>query len=103
MRRLLRSFVKQLRLLISILSQSDLFCEAFAVFLRVMKLDTGDDRPLYRESFGQFHDQAHWSGEFIVLLRVTLRLTVISGALITYPGSEKQDQLRTSMEDIALL
>ena len=68
----------------------------------MIKLDTGDDRPLYRESFGQFHDQAHWSAEFMVLLRVTFRFTAISGALMTYPGSEKQDQLRTSMEDVAL-
>ena len=57
---------------------------------------------LYCESFNQFHDQAHWSAEFIVLLRVTFRFTFISGGLMTYSGSEKQDQLRTSMEDVAL-
>ena len=39
---------------------------------------------LYCESFNQFHDQAHWSAEFIVLLRVAFQFTVISGALMTY-------------------
>ena len=85
-RRLLRAFVKQAARTFNevlFLNQISL-AKRLLSFYSWWHLTSEMTGQLYCESFNQFHDQAHWSAEFIVLLRVTFRFTFISGALMTY-------------------
>ena len=101
-RRLVRMTAKQLGSPVKNIFNQVSLGGVFVVFLTFVNLTLEMLGRQYHDEFSQFHDHEHWPGKCILLVRVALWLTFITGAFMTYSGCKKQSELRKSMKNIAL-